>query len=204
LKAPLLEVICVAYQRYGPLKVFVQSWLNQTADNWRLKVIHDGPDPEFDRIMREFASAVPGRVSFENTQARINDYGHSLRALGLTHATGDYVLLTNGDNYYVPRCLEYLTEAMRETRADVILYDMVHSHNTPGGRPLPSYAYFQTDYSRYNIDMGAAIVRSELARAAGFRDLTHDGDQTYFEDVARVAGEHFRTHKIERVLFVHN
>lgn len=204
MKVPVIEVICVAYKRYGPLKVLVQSWLNQTADNWILRVLHDGPDVEFSRIMTEFGAASSGRISFEQSHERHNDYGHSLRAVGLDGARGEYVLLTNDDNYYVPRCLEYLNEAIDKTQADVVIYDMIHSHPRPGGRQLPSYSYFQTGYSRLCIDIGAAVVRAELARAAGFRDRSHDGDATYFEDVTRAGGGKISVCKIPRVLFVHN
>tara|TARA_E500000178_G_scaffold288304_1_gene290850 strand:- start:169 stop:378 length:210 start_codon:yes stop_codon:yes gene_type:complete len=41
------EVIAVAYQRFGELKVFVQSWINQTEKNWKLHVIHDGDSKNF-------------------------------------------------------------------------------------------------------------------------------------------------------------
>jgi len=202
--APLIEVLCVAYRRYGPLKVLVQSWLNQTATNWRLKVYHDGPDAEFDRIMEGYAREAGPKVAYFHTEHRFNDYGHSLRDLALRQAGGDYVLLTNDDNYYVPRLLEFLTGAICTTGADVVMFDMVHSHDNPGCRPLPAYSYFQTQYGRGNIDMGAAIVRSDLARAAGFRDKSHDGDATYFEDVARLRGGPLSVCKISRTLFVHN
>ncbi|SPE20564.1 hypothetical protein SBBP1_1150006 [Burkholderiales bacterium] len=201
---PLIEVISVAFQRYGPLKVFVQSWLNQTADNWCLRVIHDGPDMEFVQIMSELAAQSSGRITFSETDTRYNDYGHTLRDLGLQSAHGDYVLLTNGDNYYVPKCVEYLTEAAQQSGADVLLFDMIHSHDRPGGRPMPAYSYFQTQFSRLNIDIGAALVRTAIARAAGFRDRTHDGDASYFEDVARVNNGSVSVCKIPRVLLVHN
>jgi hypothetical protein len=200
---PVVEVICVAYRRYGPLRVLVQSWLNQSATNWRLRVIHDGADAEFERIMIGYVALAPDRISYHQTATRHNDYGHSLREMGLREASGDYVLLTNDDNYYVPRFLEFVNEAISQGRPEVVMYDMVHSHDHPGLRPLPAYSYFQTQYSRGNIDMGAAIVRGDLARLAGFRDHTHDGDATYFEDVARAAGK-VTVAKIPRVLFVHN
>jgi hypothetical protein len=53
--------------------------------------------------------------------------------------------------------------------------------------------------------MGAAAVRGELARRAGFRDKTHDGDATYFEDVARARlPDKLSICKISQVLLVHN
>lgn len=201
---PLIEVICVAYKRYGPLKVLVQSFLNQTAPNWKLTVIHDGADAEFSRIMAAFAAEAPDKIAYRATEERYNDYGHTLRDMGLKGAQSDYVLITNDDNYYIPKFIEIVSEAIQKSGADAVHFDMIHSHNKPGGRPQPSYCLFETEYKRQAIDMGAAVVRTELAKAAGFRDKTHDGDATYFEDVAKAKGKGFKTFKVPRVLFVHN
>jgi hypothetical protein len=200
---PLIEVICVAYKRYGPLKVLTQSFLNQTKSNWKLVAYHDGPDDEFCTVMDRFARAAPGKIAHRCTDVRHNDWGHSLRDEGLSHASSDYVLLTNDDNYYVPRFVEFVTEAIISRQPDVVLYDMVHSHDRPGGRPTPAYSYFQTAYRRCSIDIGSAVVRTSLAKAVGFRDKTHDGDATYFEDLARHRPE-LSVCKVPRVIFVHN
>ena len=204
-KIPTLHIIAVAYRNFGQLKVFVQSWLNQTKGNWFLTVIHDGPDPEFDAIMMEFQRQAPDRIAFRNTANRFNDYGHSLREIGLREISGDYVMLTNADNYFVPKAVEFMNDVIERDDPDVVLFDMVHSHDRPGGRKLPAYSYFKTKYKRGSIDMSAAIVRAELSSTAGFRDKTHDGDATYFEDIARIrAPSKLSVVKIPRVLLVHN
>jgi hypothetical protein len=202
---PSIEVIAVAHRRLGELRVFVLSWLNQSASNWTLRVIHDGPDAEFDDTMGPLAREAAGRVRFESTATRYNDYGHSLRDLGLRSASGDYVLLTNADNYYVPHTVRFLSDAAQQTSADVLLFDMVHSHERPGGRELPAYSFFPTAYAPLSIDIGAAAVRGELARRAGFRNKQHSGDITYFGDVARAREpQQLTICKIPRVLLVHN
>lgn len=201
---PIVEVVCVAYKRYGPLKVLIQSFLNQTRDNWTLRVYHDGYDPSIDKLVADFGRTSSRDITVHFSERRFNDYGHSLREMALRSITGDFVLLTNDDNYYVPRFIEYVTIAIMAINADVVLYDMIHSHDKPGGRDLSPYSFFQTSYRRGNIDIGSAVVRADLARRAGFRDKSHDGDATYFEDVARVAGEQLRIIKLPQVLFVHN
>ena len=55
------------------------------------------------------------------------------------------------------------------------------------------------------MDISSAIVKADLAEKAGFRDKTHDGDASYFEDIMKLKlpdGLSFA--KILRVLFVHN
>lgn len=204
MKKNKIHIIAVAFEKLGQLKVFVQSWVNQTHDNWHLTVIHDGPNSEYDEIMRSFAS-VNKNIEYYNTSARYNDYGHSLRQIGLNAIKGEYVMLTNADNYFIPKAIEYLNEVLSESDPDVIIYDMVHSHIKPGGRNLPAYSHFETSYARFSLDVSAAIVKKDLAKKAGFQDKTHDGDATYFEDVRRSKdGISLDVIKLPRILFVHN
>ena len=109
-----VHIIAVAYKKYGELRVFVQSWLNQSDRNWILTVIHDGYDDEFVQIMKYFAAIEPDKIDYQCTDIRFNDYGHSLREIGQHSARGDYVLLTNADNYYIPKALEFINAALLE------------------------------------------------------------------------------------------
>ncbi|MDP5240530.1 glycosyltransferase [Uliginosibacterium sp. 31-16] len=199
-----IEIVAVAFERFGELKVFVQSILNQTRDNWKLHVIHDGPNQEFEQIMQDFCRQAPEQISFSSSERRYNDYGHSLREIGLRDVTGDYILITNADNYYVPKFLEFILGVIEQGDVDVVMYDMVHSHHNPGGRDAPSYSYFKTDYSHSNIDMGAAVIKRELAQTAGFPDKSFAGDATYFSRVLAIKGAATQGVKINRVLLVHN
>ena len=205
-----VHVIAVAYKRYGELRVFVQSWLNQSDRNWILTVIHDGHDDEFVQIMKYFAALEPDKIDYKCTDIRFNDYGHSLREIGLHSARGDYVLLTNADNYYIPKALEFINAALLEhksSKVDVVMFDMVHSHTNPGMRKLPAYSFFEVSYERAQIDMGAAIVATDLAKKAGFSDKSFAADSTYFESVAskkNAGGEKLGIIKIPSVLLIHN
>jgi len=205
-----VHIIAVAYKKYGELRVFVQSWLNQSDRNWILTVIHDGHDDEFVEIMKYFATIEPDKIDYQCTDIRFNDYGHSLREIGLHSARGDYVLLTNADNYYIPKALEFINAALLEQQSsnvDVVMFDMVHSHSNPGRRKLPAYSFFEVSYQRESIDMGAAIVDTDLAKKTGFADKSFDADATYFESVARkknAGGEKLSIIKIPSILLVHN
>ena len=205
-----VHVIAVAYKRYGELRVFVQSWLNQSDRNWILTVIHDGHDDEFVQIMKYFTALEPDKIDYKCTDIRFNDYGHSLREIGLHSARGDYVLLTNADNYYIPKALEFINAALLEHKSsnvDVVMFDMVHSHSNPGRRKLPAYSFFEVSYQRESIDMGAAIVATDLAKKAGFSDKSFAADSTYFESVAskkNAGGEKLYIIKIPSVLLIHN
>jgi hypothetical protein len=144
------------------------------------------------------------RIEYLCTKERFNDYGHSLRDMALKNIKGEYVLLTNADNYFIPKAIEFINNVFIDQFPDIVIFDMVHSHSNPGGRALPAYSFFETQFERFSLDVSAAIVRSELASKVGFKDKSHDGDQTYFADIARFRGGELGIVKIHRILFVHN
>jgi len=198
-----IEIICSAYRRPGLLRVLIQSFLNQEVDNWNLQVFHDGPDDDFNAVERDFSGQGP--IGFWRSDNRFNDYGHSLRAFGLERSTGDYVLITNDDNYYVPSCLRFVNGAIAALNPDIVLFDMVHSHKFPGGRFQLGYQTFETCMRMGGIDMGAAVVRGDIARRVGFRSRELEADAHYFEDINNSATyDGLLVVKIPRVLFVHN
>ena len=204
-----INIIAVAHERIGELKVFVQSMINQTHNNWTLHVIHDGVNDEFCSIMEEYRREKPMQITYECTSERFNDYGHSLREIGLKKATGQYVLITNADNYYAPKTLEFINIAIKnsDNKPDVIIFDMVHSHRNPGVKKGPRYSYFKVSYKRNFIDMGAAVVETSLAQNAGFSDKSYSADATYFENILNKKlenGSRLRLTKIPRVCLVHN
>lgn len=204
---PELTIVCVSYKRYRNIAVLVNCLLAQTLQNFRLLIIHDGYDAEMDAVLSPYKALHPEVIDYTFTAQRFNDYGHSLRDIGISAATTDYLLITNDDNYYCPLFVEYIfapIHAASQRRPDVVYCDMIHSHNNPGIRQQPPYQLFETRPERYFIDMGCFIARTDLAKQVGFTDKHHDGDATYFEDLVKAAGPDPVLVKVPHVLFVHN
>lgn len=201
-----LTVICVAYKRYRSLPVLIHSFLAQTLQNFKLIVIHDGPDAQMNALLSPYREQYPDEFDFCFSEQRHNDYGHTLRDMGIQLADTDYLLITNDDNYYAPKFLEYMfmpVHQQADAPPDIVFCDMVHSHHNPGvTRQLP-YNHFETRPQRNFIDMGCFIARTALAQQVGFRDKGFAGDATYFEDLVAAAGQPKIT-KIPMALFVHN
>ncbi len=205
-QAKELTIVCVAYKRYLNLPVLIHSLLAQTLQNFRLIVIHDGHDAEMATLLKPFVDKHPDRIEVMFTDQRFNDYGHTLRDIGIRLADTEYVLLTNDDNYYVPRFLEYMfmpMHAQGQIAPDIVFCDMIHSHNNPGVRKQLPYNPFETRPERNFIDIGCFVARTELARVVGFRDKGFAGDATYFEDLVAAADD-AKLVKIPMTLFVHN
>lgn len=201
--APEITIACVAYKRYRNIPVLIHSFLAQTIQNFKLLILHDGYDEEMNVLLMEYKAKYPNHIDYVFTPTRHNDYGHSLREIGIRLADTPYLLLTNDDNYYCPIFLEQMLQALQTHQADIVLCDMIHSHNNPGGHLQPPYSLLKTMPSPGSVDIGCFIVKTDLAKRVGFRDKGHDGDATYFADLTQNSPQ-IRIAKVNQVLFIHN
>ena len=202
-----LTIVVVTYRQLEALACLLASLNCQTLRNFDVLVIHDGSDDETRQLIERRAADYDFPCRYLETDERFDDFGHSLRDIGIRAATGEFLLITNGDNYYCPRFVEFVFEAIDLHHLDVALWDIVHSHSMPGVSSLPSYSPFSIHPIRYCIDVGAFLVRTTIAKKTGFRDKTPAGDATYFEDIVRSgteAGMGLTVGKIEKTLMVHN
>lgn len=177
-----ITIICVAYQRYDKIPVLIHSFLCQTLQNWKLHILHDGFDEKMDRLLSPYQLGHP-QISYEFTEQRYDDFGQTLREMGLKDVDTEYGLITNDDNYYVPEFLKLMFEEIQSRQLDMLLCDMVHSH-LPTGEGKKQYEYGQYGYlstfpKKFQVDIGCFIVRTELAKKAGFRDKSFIGDGTF-------------------------
>ena len=199
-----LTVVCVAFEPLEALQVLVHYFMAQPLQNFYLHVIHDGPNEEYQALAVASKGRYGDKVDFSATTRRYNDYGHSLREIGLRRCRSEFVLITNGDNYYAPVFLERMFAKVDKDKLDLVLCDMIHSHERPGERSQTSYKPFVTFPSLNHIDMGAFIVRADLAQSAGFADKSYAADGVFVERIMRSGVRPVRWGKVDDVLFVHN
>jgi hypothetical protein len=97
---PKFSVILVHFQGTVPHETLCRG-LNciqsQTSKDFELLAYHDGPLLD---------TSVPMPVQFKCSEKRFDDWGHSLRDIGLREATGEYILHFNADNILYPNALE--------------------------------------------------------------------------------------------------
>jgi len=191
-----IHVICVAYYRDIPLRGLVDSFLLQTDPNWLMYVIHDGKTPP--KVKRIEDLYADDRILFTESDKRNKSYGHPNRRYMLNKlpSNNDYVLMTNDDNYYIPRFVEFM---LREAADDVgIIYcDTVHSHC--------QYNINYSELRETHIDMGAFIVRLDIAKRVGFKENCFAADGKFAEACNKYCLDRgIKTVHIPKTLFVHN
>lgn len=192
-----LHVICAAYQRVIPLRILIDSFLDQTNSNWKLYVIHDGPIPkEVKLIMNRYSD---DRITFSYTETRNAQSGFGNRDMMIKSIIGDlddFVMSTNDDNYYVPTFVDEMLKLITPT-AGIIYCNMIHSHF--------GYSLLSTILQKYYIDMGAFAIKLTLAKKIGITDRTDVADGVFVEACLKECNRvGMTTHKSEKILFIHN
>lgn len=183
-------------RRADALRCLVASFQAQTYSKWVMNVVHDGP-----RRPTAAPARLPddGRLSLVETPERRQKFGHPWRqyAIDVLCRITDWLLLTNDDNYYAPTFLEWMlfTACSTPSPGCALVYcDMVHSHQY--------WKVLHTELRRGKIDLGAVLVRSDLAREVPFDDHSFAGDWAWVERLAAAARG--RVQKVPAVLFCHN
>lgn len=182
----LISIICPIYDKYPQI---ISALLCQTYKNWELYLVHDGPEP----------IDVPDdpRIKYIKRERLGNDFGHTIRKEYLQKVTGEFVLITNPDNYYAPPFLDKAINTFTKRPASVAVFcnQMVHSYKDWGVIPCR--------LMRGYIDCGGVVLRTSQVQKVGWNSLDHSADWFFFNDIANAYGRDKFT-AFEGALFVHN
>jgi len=178
----MIKVIMVAYERVIPLRIAIDSFLNQTDHMWELHVIHDGPaSMQIQEVIRQREDP---RLYFYQTDTVNGKWGHPNRRFMLEKIeadASDYILITNDDNYYIPTFVKLIQQHMKPG-VGMIYYNTLHSYF--------NYTVHTSQPKVGRIDMGAFVVRADVAKAVGFKHDKEIADGMYCEECAAYCAAH--------------
>lgn len=194
----MVNIIAVTFNQLEILKCFINSIKSQTSQNWKLTIIHDGPNEKLKNELITEKYLDDEKITFIEHPYRTENYGHLLRKWALENLNlNDYVLITNGDNYYTPNMIA----EVEKRNEDLIYFDLVHSHKTKVNHNQHTYGFMNSKLQSSHIDIGNVVIKSELAKKVGFNSTRFAADWDYINDVLQLNPT---IYKIEKILFVHN
>jgi hypothetical protein len=155
-----------------------------------LVVVGDGDIPVFD-----IAPGTPMKVKCLGVpKAPVPCSGHNTREPGIINSSGQFIVLTNDDNYYVSGFVSRLADEITSNPSDIYAWNCVHNAWAWQGP--------RVGISRGRIDLGCVAVRMEIAVQVGFPWRSYDGDFDYIEACMNLSGRTIRF--IDEILSVHN
>lgn len=182
-------------RRLDSLLCLLHSFKAQTWPHWEAIVIHDGPikNPTAKAKIEQVDKFGKGVIWLIETEERKGQFGHPYRHLGIRHAPGHYIGLSNDDNYYAPVYFEWMLSEIQAVDAQLAYCDMIHSHR--------QWQVIKAQPKRGFIDAGNWLVSANIAKTTPWTDMGFSGDWTYFKAL------HAKAKRVVRVpapLFVHN
>lgn len=211
IKNQKLIIISVCYNQRYEIPMHVNCWLSQTNQNYHLYLVHDGPSGQFDEIKEHFKEHE--NITFVNTPERKNDWGHSSRKYmldRLEYNEGGYLLITNADNYYMPKLVESINSIEKN---DLITFNCVYTrdiycsesnHNHKPRHQVNSFCDILIPELKINhIDMGQFIIDLNKGKQTGFNFTSFAADWYYLEEYLKNNPNYSYKH-INKTLFVHN
>lgn len=178
----------------------IQSLHDQTFKDFEILCYHDGPLID---------TRLPMPIDVRCSNIRYNDFGHSLRNIGIYEATGEYIVHFNPDNILYPDALEQIDQTTRKTSIifeetgkcldtdDIIVFPiLMRGVQIAPGRicrfehdPNLYTIFSGVPVKLYNIDaMQLVMKREKWLIEGGWFDKTHDGDGIMYEKFAAKYG----------------
>jgi len=163
----LITIGVVTYSQNFLLKTLINCFKAQTSENWKMVILHDGPiDGALYSSLVTDQYLSDERVLLLTTDYRYNDYGHSLRNIIIKkYLNSEWLLLTNGDNYYTPNFIENMENEIEKNKdISMVAYPCILQRPDETKEELRINFVNQPGIRVGYIDMGQFIVRKEFAK----------------------------------------
>lgn len=117
LNKPLVSVVIPAYNIQDFLPMCIESVCHQTYSNLEVILVNDGSTDNSGKICHKYQSRDPRIKYFKKMNGGLS----SARNYGAEKATGDLLVFVDGDDLISPDCIELLTSAYQDGKAQLAI-----------------------------------------------------------------------------------
>ncbi len=116
--APKISVVMPLYNVEKYLRQSLDSVIDQTYKNLEIICVNDASTDNTLSILEEYAEK-DKRIKIITNEKNLH-CGIS-RNVGMKHATGDYLIILDGDDFFHPKMLELMCDKIRKDNSDVVV-----------------------------------------------------------------------------------
>ena len=121
---PAISIIIPMYGVEKYLRRCLDSVLNQTFTDWQAICVNDGSPDKSGEIAREYAARDERFIVVDKENGGLSD----ARNVGMQHATGDYILYLDSDDFIHPQTMEISYALAKRDGSDIVsfTYDRIY------------------------------------------------------------------------------
>ena len=187
-----VSIIMPVYNAERYLREAIESVLRQTYTNFELLLINDRSSDNSVAICKEYEENDPRIVLLKNDS---ESHGPGpTRNIGLDHASGEYILFLDADDWLEDRLLQCAVDRMQETNADIVQFGVIYERSDGShseqfywkGKQLLTRDEIKNDIVNFwqnkNESLWLHLFRREPIRRIRFNDAINGEDFCYVMD----------------------
>lgn len=187
-----LTIVATAHYESIHDRIFVDSMLNQSNQNFKAIIIHNGPNDE----MRQYVTGKASNIIYHESKTDTGMYGCKNRQWTIDHCDTEYIIQTSISDYYLPQAVEFI-QKMLEQSPDCALFNAINHIVSP-------CQMLDCQLAWSKIDWGMAAVKTWIAKEVGINHPeAYTADFLFFKDCID-KGYFKKVLKSSGILTIHN
>lgn len=156
----LLSIIVVAYNNADYIEQAIASCMPPDENDCEVIVVHNRSTDHTGEILGRLAETldVPFRV-ISNSE---NVGPGEARNIGMAHASGDYFIFLDGDDWYEPGAIGLIMDRLHRSRPDVLMFN--HQRVMADGKKFPNIPNRYVNLRLEPVDLTAPEIRKGAIR----------------------------------------
>lgn len=177
-----VSIIVPAYNVEKYISDCIRSVLRQSYADFELIIVDDGSNDHTLELSRKFADK-DERIQVIHQK---NGGSPSARNSGLKHATGEYILFLDSDDWLEDDCLEITLKEINQNHADMVFFDYIQEFEN---KSIPKHSikqycvYTKKEDNAFIYDMRTITAWGKLYRRECIKDIKFDEQMRTAEDV---------------------
>lgn len=157
-----VSIIVPVYQVKDYISSCVESLLNQTYKNIEILLIDDGSNDGSEIVCDELSKMHP----VIKTIHQVNKGVSAARNKGIEHATGEYLLFVDSDDFISSIAIERVMKIIEQTNADIIFFDFTKVYSKQKVEVSAEITEGLYNNGRI-VDMFLELIKTDIANNIG-------------------------------------
>lgn len=189
-----LTIVATAHNEPSYNRMFIDSMLNQTDQNFKAIVFHNGQNNELCDYIHGLKR---DNILYQESETDTGLWGTVNRQTAIDECDTEYIIQTSIQDVWLPQSIHYINKTIDRTSVDIIYWDTIN-HIVGECKVLDGQLAWA------HCDWGQFAIRTSIAKAVGVqRGAVYCGDWAFVEDCLN-SGLIKTKCKLPLILNIHN